>query len=209
MSPFSQKIRSTWTSSFVALKIHCGFVSSVSKPASPSASRAGFASTCRTRTSMSRLVRGRPWTDDARPPIKTYGIPARSNAPTASARTRVTSSCVVFRSEATFPGYPGARRPELGSGTAADGGGAAPVLDVRDDPRRVAGPPGEIRPAFELSGLAGLPEAVLARGGQDRGARCDETGLLQRPPVLDRDHRAHDQGGDDEHPEHVFSRTCG
>src|SRR5919204_194238 len=65
MSPRSQKIRSSGMPFFRALKIHSGFVSSVSNPARASASRAGFASSRLTNRSMSLVQRGRPSTADA------------------------------------------------------------------------------------------------------------------------------------------------
>src|SRR4051794_9642841 len=96
-----------------------------------------------------------------------------------SARTSATASSWI--SEAMPPVYPGRRlaKPGLGGRPAPDPFGAAPVLDVPDDPGAVAGSPGQVRPALEPARHAGLPVAGLALWRRDLRADGDETGLLE------------------------------
>src|SRR5438552_11146282 len=120
------------SSSRRALKIHSGFVSSVSKPACASASSVLCASCLRTRMSMSSVRRGRPSRDDARPPTTTYGTSASWIASIASAKALRPTSASGINSAMATPSTAG--RPfgsRLSTHLPRD---PAPVLDGEQGP---------------------------------------------------------------------------
>src|SRR5439155_5031085 len=76
-------------------------------------------------------------------------------------------------------------------------GRAAPVLVRVLERGARAVPLAEIRPAFELAGLA-LLDDLAVREGCNRRARAGEPGDVENPAVLDRDHQREDASCDDE-----------
>src|SRR6185437_9210744 len=80
---------------------------------------------------------------------------------------------------------------------------AAPVLRLADDLHGLTALPAEVRGAFELARLAGLPGTVLAPWCGDRVADAPHTRRAEHAAVLDRDHQGDDQERADKDASHA------